>query len=279
MNNRLCRIMLTLLCSFIWIPIGILAVSSFMGQQEITERFGGIFFAAAEPVSVTWIPSYPTFQPFAELLLDSPEFFIMFWNTVGQVLLILSGQLLVAVPCAWSFAVYQFRGKKWLFWLYLIVMILPFQVTMVSSYLILDLLHLMNHPLAIILPGIFSPFPVFVMVKAFAGIPLPLLEAARIDGAGEWNMFRYIGLPLGKTGIYAALLLGFFEYWNALEQPLTFLKDRSLWPLSLYLPNITPDQAALSFAAAMIMMLPCVLLSILGEEYLKEGILSSGIKE
>lgn len=279
MINRVGRILLTLLSCFIWIPVGILAVSSLMGKQEISERFGGIFFASAAPVAVTWFPSYPTLQPFAEILLDTPEFFIMFWNAVGQVILILSGQLLVAVPCAWSFATYQFRGKKWLFWLYIIVMILPFQVTMVSSYLILDVLHLMNHPLAVILPGIFSPFPVFVIVKAFAGIPVPLLEAARIDGAGEWTIFRIIGLPLGKTGIYAALLLGFFEYWNALEQPLTFLKDRSLWPLSLYLPNITPDQAALSFAAAMIMMLPCVLLSILGEEYLKEGILSSGIKE
>ena len=279
MIDRFRRILLTVLCCFVWVPVGVLAVSSLMGKAEIRERFGGIFYAVAEPVAVTWFPRYPTLQPFAELLLDSPEFFVMFWNSVGQVMLILAGQLLIAVPCAWAFATYRFRGRKWLFGLYIIVMILPFQVTMVSGYLVLDLLHLMNHPLAIILPGIFSPFPVFVIVKAFEGIPVSLLEAARIDGAGEWTIFRTIGLPLGKSGIYAALLLGFFEYWNAIEQPLTFLKNRSLWPLSLYLPNITPEQAALSFAAAAVMMVPCVLLSILGEEYLKEGILSSGIKE
>ena len=277
--ERLRRVVLTVLCCFVWIPVWVLTVSSLMGKPEIRERFGGIFFAAGEPVSVTWFPVYPTLQPFAELLLDSPEFFVMFWNTAGQVMLILAGQLLIAVPCAWAFATYRFRGRRWLFWLYIIVMLLPFQVTMVSGYLVLDVFQLMNHPLAIILPGVFSPFPVFVIVKAFEGIPVSLLEAARIDGAGEAVIFRVIGIPLGKSGIYAALLLGFFEYWNAIEQPLTFLKDRSLWPLSLYLPNITPDQAALSFAAAVVMMVPCVLLSILGEDYLKEGILSSGIKE
>jgi len=277
--KQLRHVLLTVLCCFIWIPVWVLTVSSLMGELEIRERFGGIFFATAEPVSVTWFPAYPTLQPFAELLLDSPEFFVMFWNAAGQVLLILAGQLLIAVPCAWAFATYRFRGRRWLFWLYIIVMLLPFQVTMVSSYLVLDVFRLMNHPLAIILPGVFSPFPVFVIVKAFEGIPVSLLEAARIDGASEAVIFRMIGIPLGKSGIYAALLLGFFEYWNAIEQPLTFLKDKSLWPLSLYLPNITPDQAALSFAAAAVMMVPCVLLSILGEDYLKEGILSSGIKE
>lgn len=279
MINRLKRLILTGLCGFVWIPVWVLTVSSLMGKGEIKERFGGIFYSAATPVAVTGFPTYPTLQPFAELLLDSPEFFVMFWNTVGQVFFILAGQLLIAVPCAWAFAAYQFRGKRLLFLLYIVVMILPFQVTMVSGYLVLDMFHLMNHPLAIILPGVFSPFPVFVIVKAFEGIPVALLEAARIDGAGEGTIFRMIGLPLGKSGIYAALLLGFFEYWNAIEQPLTFLKDKSLWPLSLYLPNITPEQAALSFAAAVVMMIPCVLLSIMGEEYLKEGILSSGIKE
>lgn len=279
MKHRLGRLVLILLCCLIWIPIGVLAVSALMGKQEFAWRFGGIFYEAAQPVSITWFPTYPTLQALAELLLDSPEFFVMFWNTAGQVGLILLGQLLIAVPGAWAFAAYRFYGKRLLFGLYVIVMILPFQVTMVSGYLVLDLLSLMNHPLAIILPGVFSPFPVFVMVKAFEGIPVSLLEAARIDGAGEMLIFRIIAIPLGKAGIYAALLLGFFEYWNAIEQPLTFLKDRSLWPLSLFLPNITPEQAALSFAAAVVMMIPCVLLSILGEEYLKEGILSSGIKE
>ncbi len=279
MINRLKRMLLTGLCCFVWVPVLVLCVSSIMGRTEIKERFGGIFYAAAEPVAVTWFPTYPTLQAFAELLFDSPEFFVMFWNSVGQVFLILVGQLMIAVPCAWFFATYKSPGRRILFYLYIIVMILPFQVTMVSSYLVLDTFQLMGHPLAIILPGVFSPFPVFVIVKAFEGIPASLLEAARIDGASEGRIFFVIGVPLAKSGIYAALLLGFFEYWNAIEQPLTFLKDKSLWPLSLYLPNITPEQAALSFAAAVVMMIPCMLLSILGEEYLKEGILSSGIKE
>lgn len=270
---------LTVLCLFVWVPVWILMISALMGPGEIQNRFGGVLMGMRIPVSVTWFPTYPTLQACLELLLDAPEFFVMFWNSLVQVIPVLVGQLLAAVPGAWAFGVYQFRGKRLFFMLYIIVMILPFQVTMVSSYLVLDTIHLMNHPLAVILPAVFSPFPVFVIVKAFEGIPQSLLEAARIDGAGEWKIFFRLGLPLGKSGIYAALLLGFFEQWNAIEQPLTFLKDKSLWPISLYLPNITPEKAASAFAASVVTMIPCILLSIMGEDYLKEGILSSGIKE
>lgn len=273
------RISLITLCLLIWVPMIVLLAASFMSLAEILDRYGVLFSHSDVPVQVSILPTYPTLRAYFELLFDSPEFFTMFWNSFLQVAPVLLGQLIVAAPGAWAFSAYEFKGRKLFFLFYHIVMILPFQVTMVSDYLVLDSFHLLNTHLALVLPGIFSVFPVFIMVKNFENIPKALTEAARIDGAGEFYIFLHIGIPLGKSGIFSALLLSFFEQWNAIEQPITFLKDKQLWPLSLYLPNITPAKAATVFAAAAVMMVPCVMLSVLGEEYLTEGIVSSGIKE
>lgn len=75
------------------------------------------------------------------------------------------------------------------------------------------------------------------------------------------------------------MILGFLEYWNAIEQPMTFLRTESLTPLSLYLPDISTSDAAVSFAASIVMLLPALLLFFFGQEYLEQGIAASGIKE
>ena len=119
------------------------------------------------------------------------------------------------VSAAWAFAKFDFPGKKALFAGYMILMLLPFQVTMVSSYLVLDQLGLMNTVLAIILPGAVSTFPVFLMTRFFSAIPNALTEAAALDGAAPLQIFLHLGLPLGAPGILSAVVLGFIEYWNA----------------------------------------------------------------
>lgn len=156
---------------------------------------------------------------------------------------------------------------------------MPFQVTMVSSYLVLSNLSLMDTHLAIILPGVFSAFPVFIMQKFFHSIPDALVEAAMVDGAGQLKIFLHVGVPLGMPGIMASVLLNFLEYWNAIEAPMTFLKTKAKLPLSLYLPQITTDQVGSSFAASIVKMLPAVLIFLWGQEYLEQGIVASGLKE
>lgn len=180
---------------------------------------------------------------------------------------------------AWAFARFSFRGKKILWSLYVILMLLPFQVTMVSSYFVLETLHLLDTVWAIILPGAVSTFPVFLMTRFFAAIPAPLLEAAAIDGAGPWRTFLHIGLPLGAPGILSAVVLGFIEAWNTLEQPLTFLKDKTLWPVSLYLPAVTPENAGVSLAASLLMLVPALLIFLFGQKYLEAGIAASGLRD
>lgn len=252
---------------------------SFLGEQEILDCFQGVFREEGNMAVWHVIPQYPTFRPYIQLLLEAPAFFVMFWNSCRQVFPSIFGQMLIALPAAWSFSRFRFRGKKLLFSLYIVLMILPFQVTMVSNYLVLDWLSLLDSHWAIILPNLFATFPVFILVKFFRSIPMSVIEAARIDGAGEWLIFSRIGLPNATAGIMSVLILGFIEYWNALEQPLTFLKTKSLWPLSLYLPEMSASNLSVSFVASVIMMMPACLIFIYGQQYLEEGIVASGVKQ
>ena len=270
---------LILLCLFIWLPLLLMAGDALMSEGEMLERFGAVFGMGNAPIKAALIPSYPTLSPFVELLVDSPGFYVMFWNSCLQTGLVLAGQLRIALPAAWAFAHLCFPGKRALFLFYIILMMQPFQVTMVPNYLVLKGFHLLNTHLAVILPGIFSAFPVFIMTKFFASIPTPLIEAARLDGASDFSIFLKVGIPVGRPGIISMLVLGFLEYWNAIEQPMTFLKKQRLWPLSLYLPDITADKAGAAWSASVIMMMLPVLLFIMGQETLEQGIAASGIKE
>lgn len=225
------------------------------------------------------IPRYPTLEHYEKALLLTPQFYTVFWNSVAITAAILAGQLLTAAPAAWAFAVYRFRGNQILFTCYIVLMLMPFQVTMLSQYLVLDALGVMDTRKAVILPAIFSTFPVFLMYRSFCTIPKGLLEAGRIDGAGEWTLFLRIGLPLASGGILSAIVLGFLECWNMIEQPLAFLREKALWPLSLYLPEIDTDQAGFAFAASVITLIPAVFVFLLGQDYLEQGIVASGMKE
>ena len=129
------------------------------------------------------------------------------------------------------------------------------------------------------MPAVFSTFPVFIMYRFFEGIPDSLLESARLDGAGELKIFIKIGLPLGSPGIISAMVLGFLEYWNLIEQPMAFLKTKSLWPLSLFLPNISLEDAGMAFASSVIVLLPALLVFLAGQDYLEQGIISTALKE
>ena len=261
------------------LPVLMMLSNSIMGGQELKEAYGAVLGGDTGKLSARLLPVYPTLAPYVELLLDSPDFFVMFWNSVKQVFSVMLGQTFVGTMAAWAFARYEFRGRRPLFLLYMILMVMPFQVTMVSSYLVLSKLSLLDTHLAVILPGIFSTFPVFIMEKFFRAIPKEVFEAAKVDGAGEFTAFLRIGIPLGSPGIISALILNFLEYWNAVEAPMTFLKTKSKLPLSLYLPEITTDQMGVSFVASVVMMLPAVLGFLWGRDHLQKGIEASGLKE
>ncbi len=279
MKKWMIAMLLSAAALFVWVPLWMLLSASFMGSREMVHNLAPVLSEKAGYAHWPILPQYPTLKPYVELLLDAPEFFTMFWNSCKQVFPIVVGHIVIGAPAAWAFARFRFRGKGVLYALYIILMLMPFQVTMVSSYFVLDRLGLMNTVWAIILPGAVSTFPVFLMIRFFAAIPSALTEAASLDGAGAWQIFIHLGLPLGVPGILSAVVLGFLEYWNALEQPMTFLKDQTLWPLSLYLPTVTAENAGASLAASVIMLMPALLIFLFGQKYLEAGIAASGMKD
>jgi len=270
---------LTALALLVWWVLWFMLAGSLMSLEELTMTIGPALGEAEGRATWPLLPSWPTLQPIAELLLDSPQFFVMFWNTFKIVIPSVLGQLVLGAPAAWVLSRFRFRGRRALTTIYITLMLMPFQVTMVPNYLVMDRLGLMDSLWAVILPFAFSAFPVFIMIKGFDAVPRELLEAAAIDGAGHFRIFFSIGLPLGMPGILAALVLGFLECWSAIEQPMTFIKNQALWPLSLYLPQIVTDKLGLAMAASLMMLIPTVLVFLFGQKYLELGIQSAGIKE
>lgn len=279
-GNKIARVVLLgSVALVICLPVYLLFVGSFKSIWELKENLMPILSESEGMVSFGLFPNYPTFRNYMELLFDRPDFYVVFFQSMKIVGCTLLGQILVGVPAAWGFARFRFPGRKVLFTFYIILMMMPFQVTMLSTYLVLNELGLMNTSWSVIWPGIFSTFPVFVIYRTFSGIPKGLLEAAQIDGAGEWKLFLSIGLPLGSGGISSAFVLGFLEYFSLIEQPLAFLKDKTLWPLSLYLPEIGLREAGYAFAASVVALIPAVFVFLLGQDYLEKGIVASAMKE
>ena len=279
MKRSILKFIVIILAFFMVFPIIFIIVGSFMSPDELKDYLAPILGNKLNFVNWPLLPQYPTLKSLVKLLLDSPDFFVMFWNSVFLVLVVLLGQALISTPAAWAFSQYNFSCKKILFTLYIAVMLMPFQVTMLSSYLVLDKFSMINTRLSLIVPGIFSTFPVFIMYRFFKNIPKSILESARIDGASEFKIFLKIGIPLGFPGIMSSMVLEFIEYWNLIEQPITFIKDQNKWPLSLYLPNVSLENVDMVFIASLVTLVTSLIVFFAGQKYLKEGISAVAEKE
>jgi multiple sugar transport system permease protein len=229
-------------------------------------------------VNLKILPDWLSLEQYSQLLIYSPKYLRMFWNSADMVVPIIAGQTVVAALASYALAKLRFRGRDKLFMLYVMTMLMPFQVTLVPNYLVVEKLGLMNHDAAIILPGIFGAFGVFMLRQFMAHIPQAYTEAAKIDGAGHRKIFSRIIVPLVKPGMAALIVLLFVDYWNMIEQPLIFLDDPSKHPLSLYLSQIIEGASGVGFAASMLYMTPMILLFLYAESYFIEGIQLTGIK-
>ena len=265
-------------------PIVLTITNSFMAASEISANYGSIFATdanggkvyIAERVNLKFIPDMVSFSQYNTVLFKSPEYLFKFWNSVILVGPIVVFQLMVASLASYGFARYRGRIREIIFFMYIILMLMPYQVTLVPNYLVSDWLNLLDTNWAIWLPGIFSPFAVFLLTKFMRRIPESVLEAAQIDGAGEWQIYRKICLPLCKGAICSAAILVFIDYWNMVEQPLILMSDPEQHPLSVFLSKINAGEIGLAFAVATIYMVPSLLIFLYGEEYLVDGITYQG---
>lgn len=253
-------------------PLAVLVIGSFTDNAELASTLGGVVSPGTGFASPPLAPRYPTLASYVAVLVDTPAYHVLTQNSTIITIGVLTGHVVFATPAAWALARFEFSGKRAVFFLYVLLMMLPFQVVMLPNYLVLNALGINDTLLAIVLPGAFSAFPVFIMHHFFTGVPDDVVDAARLDGASEWRVFWSIGLPLGAPGVFAALVLGFFEYWNVVEQPLAFLKNQALWPLSLFQPTVSAETVGVVFAAAVVAAVPAVLVFLMGKDYLEQGI-------
>lgn len=270
---------LWLLALVVLMPLLMTLGGSLMGPSELKTFIGPVLKNGTGQARMPLLPALPTLEQYLKLLLDTPKFLQMFWHAMQMVVPIVLGQMVVGTLAAWGFAHFRFPGREALFMGYIALMMMPFQVTLVPTYLTLDRLNLMDTYWAIILPGVFHTFAVFLLRQFFRTIPDALVESARIDGAGEIRIFRHIVLPLGMPGIASLFILSFLDYWNLIEQPMTFLKTQSKWPLSLYLTRIGENNIDVAMGASVLTLLPTLLLFFYFESYLVQGIQMSGMKE
>ena len=266
------------------LPIVLTITNSFMSASEISANYGQVFATTdtggkvyiADKVNLKFIPDMVSFSQYKTVLFKSPEYLLKFWNSVILVGPIVLFQLLVAAGASYGFTRYRGRIKEIIFFVYIILMLMPYQVTLVPNYLVADWLHVLDTNWAIWLPGIFSPFSVYLLTKYMRRIPASVMEAAQIDGAGEWQIFRRICMPLCKGAMCSIAILIFIDYWNMVEQPLILLADQEKHPLSVFLSKINSGEIGLAFAVATIYMVPPILVFLYGEDYLVEGITYQG---
>ena len=264
-------------------PTVLTITNSFMTQGEITANYGQVFQNATDgksfikdTINLKFIPDKVSFSQYFTVLLKSPDFLYKFWNSVILVAPIVLAQLMVASVAAYGLTRWRGKVRDTIFFAYVILMLMPYQVTLVPNYLVSDFLGLLNTRWAIILPGAFAPFSVFLLTKSMRRIPVSLIESAKLDGAGEWHIFWNICLPQCRSALYSIAILVFIDYWNMVEQPLILLPDASQQPLSVYLSQINAGEIGIAFAAAVVYMVPGLLMFLHGEAYLVEGITYAG---
>ena len=264
------------------LPTVLTITNSFMTESEINANYGAVFndkqsssFQSGQ-VNLKFIPDKVTMSQYVNGLIRSPDYLIKFWNSVLLTLPIVIFQVGIASLAAYGFTRWRGKIRGFIFFFYVILMLMPYQVTLVPNYLVSKWLNIYDTRWAIILPGAFAPFSVFLLTKFMRRIPYSLIEAAKMEGAGEWYIFTRICLPQCRAALYSIVILVFVAYWNMVEQPLILLNDPEKQPLSVFLSTINTGEIGLAFAMGTVYMIPCLLLFLHGEEYLVEGIAHQG---
>ncbi|SFT20390.1 carbohydrate ABC transporter permease [Paenibacillus sp. BC26] len=291
MAKIILTLMLGLIAAGMLFPLVFTISNSFMSEDEITAAYGilspsrededsgGPSDSKADQFAVLkLIPDKVTLKQYGEVLFRKPQFLSMFWNAVVMTVPIIAGQTVVASLAAYALGKLHFAGRDKLFFLYLITMLMPFQVTLVPNYIVADRLGLLGDFGAIIWPGIFAAFGVFLLRQFMLQIPGAYVEAGKMDGAGHAQLFFRIVLPMCRPGLAALVILLFIDNWNMVEQPLIMLTEAIKQPLSVYLSRVREGEQGIAFAASALYMAPMLFIFLYGENDLIAGIQLSGLK-
>ena len=207
------------------LPTVLTITNSFMSQTEINANYGMIFSTTtggyvSKTVNLKFIPDKVTLSQYINGLIKSPEYLLKFWNSVLLVVPIVIFQVAIASVAAYSFTRWRGKIRSGIFFFYVILMLMPYQVTLVPNYLVSKWLGILNTSWAIILPGVFAPFSVFLLTKFMRRIPYSLIEAAKVDGATAWQTFWKVKIPNLMPTITICLFLSITNGFKLFDQNL-----------------------------------------------------------
>jgi len=278
-------ILLTMLAVAFFLPVLIVFTNSLMGAFEIFNRFthfvqvgnmqhvdGDIHF-----VRLTLIPDGITLSQYLRLFFDDPTYLSRFWNSVTLAVPVVLGQILISAPAAYAFEMSRMKHKEKLYLVYIVIMLLPLQVTLVPNFIVADYLGLLGTRAAVILPAALNPLGVFIMRQYLRGLPHDYIEAAQLDGASQLRIIFAIVIPMFKPALAALVILTFVNNWNIVEQAIIFLTEAQA-PLSVYLSGMAIHNLDLIYAASFFYLLPPLLLFLYWKEHMEEGIALTGIR-
>ncbi|MTI71848.1 MAG: carbohydrate ABC transporter permease [Firmicutes bacterium] len=264
-------LILLFLISLLYIfPIVFTCTNSFMTLNQINFE------------AIDIIPKQFNLQQYYSIALEKAEYFKFFINSIKLTSFIILGQVILGIITGFAFAKMSFKGRDTIFIIYILAILLPFQVTLVPNYLILDKMgralniQILDTHAAIILPGIFSSFGVFLLRQFIKGIPDEIIEAARIDGAGNIRILFKIVIPYIKPAVFSLIVLTFIDNWNLLEQAIIFIDTPKKLPLSVFLEQIYYGDKKVFYAGAVLYIVPALIIFIKGEKYIRKGLVLGG---
>lgn len=263
--------MLTVCACLFTLPIILVFCGSFMSQTELKSIY------EKADAFVRLIPSPVSTESYYRLLFSNDAYLAAFWNSVLIAVYTVAGQCAVSLVVGFALWQKSIPGSKLMKAVYAFVMLLPFQVTMLPNYMQIRQIGLYNSPWALVLPGMFAPLGVFLMIQFMQGLSNEIIEASLLDTSSPVQVLVYIVGPNVLPAVWALALITFAESWNMVEQPLIMLKDAWRYPLSLRL-NQQGEDLAITFAGAVLFMTPVYFLYQMFKDSLLAGIERVGLK-
>jgi multiple sugar transport system permease protein len=216
-------------------------------------------------------------------VFESSDLLTYAWNSIRIAVLSMIGTVLATIPVAYALSRMRWRGRQAVFILILATLMLPFQVTVVPLYVTFVELGWIPSLKPLIIPAFFGDaFSIFLLRQFFMSIPEELTDAAKVDGAGDWQVMTRVVVPLAKPAIAAVALFHFLYAWNDFFGPLLYLVDEpTLWTVPIGLSefeNLHHVEWNLLMAACVLFMLPVIVLFFLAQKVFIEGVTLTGVK-
>ena len=270
-------------------PVLFIMLNSFMSPLEAGARytslvtpyssFGVINSDNMHYMDMGLLPDVLTVSGWRQILLEDPTHLRYLWNSIILSVPVVLGNLVIAPLAAYGFERMRAKRGEKLFAAYVITMILPMQALLVPHFIAASFFGINGNYLAIILPAVFAPFGVFLIRQHLKGFEKEIIEAASVDGAGEFQIFRKMVLPNIKPTMIALTVLTFAEVWNIVDQAVVFIHREREMPMSVHLSTVfSGDGIGFAFAISSLFMIPALIVFIYGQDYIADGVGYSGIR-